>query len=255
MKPLHTAVRAASIVKATTVAAFAIALASALPASAVAGGAGAATRTMCAPARAAHTDASARHLARNRAAHARHRHHRLAHVTRGGVTTTRPQPLSPPRSRPEHRAALPRVSARVRTPSGPRDGHGALALAPVPRAQTTPTGARLDPDRFQLVVHQGGGVHAGRGPPRAGPLTTLPPFSVGGLPSFLTSATLPTQLQSSRSSASHVREVCRSASARPGAAFPYRDTPSSEPLTSCSYANRPEGAVACGSMPSAGGLT
>ena len=206
-------------------------------------------------ARASHTDASARHVASSRAAGLRHHHrHALLANRSTGATTTRPQPLTPARQRPEHRAALPRVTARMRTQTGPREGQRALAALPGLPSHLTLAGGRLDPDQIHFIARTDGFIYAGRGPPRPGPFTSLPPSCAGGLPLLLLSAALWPLLLSGSSNASWSRGVSRAAPVRLAAASSYRFTPLLEPPPSCSYANRLEGAVVCFLMPSVGGF-
>ncbi len=206
-------------------------------------------------ARASHTAAS-RHVAAVQKAHPRQHHRHGLRANRAlGVTTTRPQPLSPPRQRPEHRAALPRVSARERTHSGPRAGYRALAALPGLYSLPTSTPGRLDSDRIPFSEGQPGLDHSGRGPPRAGPFTSLPPSFAGGLPPYLQSTAVRPSIQSGSSDAPRSHGVFRAAPGWLAAASSYRFTPSQEPLQRCSHACRPEGAAVCCLMPSVGGFS
>lgn len=261
MEPLRTSSVTRLIVTAAFTAAFAVTLAALAWAGPEAGPGGcdarcASAAALVVAARPAHTDASSRHIAASHAAHARHHHRHLVHASRGlGVTTTRPQPLSPPRQHPEHRAALPRLSAGLRTHSGSRDGQRALTALPGLPALLTLAGEGLDPDQNQSVARMEGFIYSGRGPPRAGPFTSLPPSLAGGLPLLLLSTAPWPHLQSGSLIATQSRGVSHAAPVRLTAASSYRFSPSLEPLPCCSCANRPEGAVACFFMPSVGGFS
>ncbi len=257
MKPLRHAVLSTPIVTAAFAATLGVMFATASWAGPPACAGSCTPRTaLVVPARAAHTDASARHVASSHLARARHHHRHALRVSRSfAPVAARPQPLSPARQRPEHRAALPRMNASTRTHSGPRDGQRALAALPRMPSMLTLAGGWFDPDRIQCILCQGGLVHSGRGPPRAGPFTSLPPSRAGGLPPFLLSTASFALLQSGSSDASRSRGVYRGVSMRIAAVSSYRLTRSLEPLQRCSCANRPEGAVACSLMPSVGGFS
>lgn len=203
----------------------------------------------------AHT-AAWHHQAPGRAAHPRAHHRHASRASRAlGVTTTRPQPLSPPRQRPEHRAALPRVSSGGRTHAGPRAGDRGLAALPGLHSLPTPAARALDADQIQLNERQPGLDHPGRGPPRTGPFTSLPPCFAGGLPPFLPSTAPRSLVQPGSSCASRLGRGIRAASALARTASSYGRNPFPEPLQSCSCADRPEGAAAFGLMPSVGGFS
>ena len=208
-------------------------------------------------ARPAHTDATPCLSVRTgHALHLRHHRHGGRHAGRmAGATTTRREPLSPPRPHPEHRAALPRVGTGTRTHGGSRDGQRAIATLPGLPALLTLEAGSFDADQNASFARMRGFVHSGRGPPRAGPFTSLPPSFAGGLPLLLPSTALLLPLQSGSSDAPRSHGVFRAAPGWTAAACSYRFTRSEEPLQRCSHACRPEGAAVCCLMPSVGGFS
>jgi len=188
------------------------------------------------PARASHTDAS-HHRARHRARHAAI--HRSAFAT-----PALPQPLRAPKPHREHRAALPRVHSNGRTHGDPRTGGRLAATVPGQPSLLTVSVTRLDRCQNACNAMVGGCELSGRGPPRAPPRTDLPPSLAPGPPQHLPTAALvflstQTIRRTARMTA---RECFPGAMPRAGLAplFPMYQ----EPPSSCSHANRPEGAVA-----------
>jgi hypothetical protein len=194
----------------------------------------------------AHTHVQPGTTCASHAAHLRrHHHHRAATIRASATTTTRPQPLNPARQRPEHRAALPRVSASGRTHAGPRDGQRAFAAITGLRSLLTVAVAPMDPDQNEIVRGLEGFPLESRGPPRAGPLDSLPPSFAGGLPRYLLSPAPTHRPFGSTVAASPGGLIPAAARARPRTACSYGFTRSQEPLQGCSHACRPEGAAAC----------
>jgi hypothetical protein len=188
------------------------------------------------PARASHTDASHHH--------ARHRAHRAAIHHSAFATPALPQPLRPQKSRPDHRAALPRVHQGGRTHGDPRTGGRLAATVPGQPSLLTVSVTRLDRSQNACNAMVGGCELSGRGPPRAPPRTDLPASLAPGPPQHLPPAApvfLSTQTIR-RTARFAAREAFPGAIPRPGLAplFPLYQ----EPPSSCSHANRPEGAVA-----------
>ena len=185
------------------------------------------------------------------------RHHLHRHAPRPGhgftIATTRPLPLRPTRSHPDHRAALPRARAVQRDHGGVRSGHRTLATLPGVPSLLTLAVAPLDPDQNETISREEGTVFAGRGPPSPPTHTTLPPSFAGGPALDLPSpAILP--VPSDRPDADPSRGV-PSAALRPRSDGSYRITRFQEPLTGSSHACRPEGAAVCCIRPSFGGYS
>ena len=183
------------------------------------------------------------------------RHHLRRHAPRPGhgftIATTRPLPVRPTRSHPDHRAALPRARAVQRDHGGVRSGHRMLATLPGIPSLLTLTVAPLDPDQNETFSREEGTVFAARGPPSAPSHTSLPPSFAGGPSSDPASpAILPVQ---SGSPGAEPSRGIPSAATRPRPACSYRITRFQEPLQGSSHACRPEGAAVCCIRPSVGG--
>ena len=194
----------------------------------------------------AHTHVQPGSTSASHATNVRHHHHHRAAANRASTaTTTRPQPLSPPRQHPEHRAALPRVSAGGRNHAGPRDGQRAFAAVTGLRSLFTPAAAPMDPDQNEIARGVKGFPLESRGPPRAGPFDSLPPSFAGGLPRYLQSPAPILRPSGSTVAASSRGLIPAAAHARFRSACSYELTRSQEPLQCCSHACRPEGAAVC----------
>ena len=187
---------------------------------------------------AAHTDATHRHA------------HRRAHRTLARYTTsapawpvaTRPFPYRPTHPRREHRADMPRAHRLGRSHGDPRTGSRLMATLPGQTALMATTVTRLDLLQNEGMTTVGGFEFSGRGPPRASPLTDLPPSLAAGLPKLPPPAA--PLSSTSRSIPSTPGDFACLARARAGAGSAPVSKLYLEPPTSCSHADRPEGAAA-----------
>jgi hypothetical protein len=197
--------------------------------------------------------------------HAAHRlgvHHRLHHhIARTTLSASSdfgmPRPLpARPASRPEHRAALPRL---VRSPSDHNGGrtHARLfAGAPAYFSRLDVAVTPLAASQNETVTDVDDQVSASRGPPRAGPHSGFISRHFGRPVRFPRSPAA--SISSSSIAIADIADVAPSRAraatfARLSAAHPsfvsYQETP-----RGVSHARRPEGATACSFMPSFGGI-